>query len=84
MQQFHMYLLHPAPALAMVAVWAGSHNICPDVLTAQVAWSHVIYRQITFPLSTILASIIVAAKHLTTSQLNVRTRPMHLVLQPDY
>jgi hypothetical protein len=84
MQQLHVYFLHPAPTLAMVAVRAGSHNVCPNVLTAQMSWGYMIHSQIPLTLPTILASIIVPAKHLAASQLDVRTRPMNLVFQPDH
>ena len=83
-QQFHMDFFYLASALAMVAVWAGSHNVCPNVLSAQMPWGHVIHSQVALPLSTVLASIIVTAKHLTASQFDVWTRTMNLVLQPDH
>ena len=79
-----MRLIHPAAALAMVAVRAGSHDVGPTVLAAQVPRRHVIHSQIAFALSTILASIIIAAKDLTAGQFDVWTRPMDLVLQPDH
>jgi polyisoprenoid-binding protein YceI len=71
-----------APTLAVVAMRAGRYDIRPNVLAAQVAWCHVIYSQIALALTAILASIIVAAKDLAASQLDVWTRPMDLVLQP--
>jgi hypothetical protein len=70
-----VYFLHPASALAMVAVGAGSHNVCPDMLTAHVSWGHMIHSQVALALSTVLAGIIVPAKDLTAGQLDVGTRP---------
>ena len=66
-QQFHVHFFHFAPALAMIAMGAGSHNVRPDVLAAHVPWSHVIHREIALALSTVLAGIIVSAKDLTAS-----------------
>src|SRR5687768_17449326 len=83
-QEPHMDFFHLAPTLAMVAVRAGSHNVGPNVLTAQVSWGYMIHRKVALPLSTVLASIIVAAKHLTASQFDMWTRTMNLVLQPDH
>jgi len=82
-QQLHMYFLDPASAFAVITVRTGCHDVCPDVLATHVSRSHVIHGQITFALSTILAGIIVPAKHLTASQLDVGARPMNLVLQPN-
>lgn len=82
--QPHVHFVYPAPTLAVVAMRAGRHDIRPNVLAAQVTWCHVIYSQIALTLTAILASIIVAAKDLTASQLDVWTRPMDLVLQPDH
>ena len=66
-QEFHMDFFHFAPTLAMVAVWAGSHNVGPNMLAAQMPWSYTIHGQVALPLSTVLASIIIAAKHLAAS-----------------
>lgn len=78
-----MDFLHSAPTLAVITVRAGSHYICPDMLAAHVARHHVIHRQIAFPLSTVLAGIIIAAKNFAARQLDVRARPVNLVLQPN-
>src|SRR5688500_3925593 len=83
-QQFHVYFLHLPPTLAMVAVWAGCHNVCPDVLPPQMSWRHMIHGQVALALPTVLAGIIIAAKDFTASQLDMRARPMNLVLQPDH
>ena len=83
-QQFHMHFFHFAPALAMIAMGAGSHNVRPDVLAAHVSWSYVVHRKAALTFSTVLAGIIVSAKDLTASQLDVGAWPMNLVLQPDY
>jgi hypothetical protein len=45
--------------------------------------SHVVHREVALALSTVLAGIIVSAKHLTASQLDVGAWPMNLVLQPN-
>jgi len=82
-QQFHVDFLHFAPALAMIAMGAGSHNVRPDVLAAHMSGSHVVHREVALALSTVLAGIIVSAKHLTASQLDVGAWPMNLVLQPN-
>jgi hypothetical protein len=42
-----------------------------------------VHREVALALATVLAGIIVSAKHLTPSQLDVGTWPMNLVLQPD-
>ena len=83
-QQFHVHFLHFAPALAMIAMGAGSHNVRPDVLAAHVSWSHVVHREAALAFPTVLAGIIVSAKDLAASQLDVGAWPMNLVLQSDY
>ena len=79
-----MYLFHPASALAVITVGTGRHDIRPDMLTAHMAGRHMIDRKAAIALAAILAGIIVTAKHLAASQLDVRTRSMNLVLQPDH
>src|SRR5215213_1480756 len=83
-QQLHMDLFHAAPSFAVIAVRAGCYNVGPDVLPAHMARRHMVYGEIPLALSAILTSIIVAAKDLTTGQLDVRTWPMNLIFQPDY
>ncbi len=78
-----MNLFHPTTAFAVIAVRAGCHHIGPDVLTAHMPRRNVIDRQAAFAFSTILAGIIVAAKYFPAGQLDMRARPMNLVLQPD-
>lgn len=78
-----MHLFHFAPAFAVIAMGTSGDNICPDMLSAHMPGHYVIYCQVAFPLSAVLASIIVPTKDLPTSQLDVWTRPMNLVLQPD-
>jgi len=82
-QQIHVRLLHSTPTFAMVAVWAGSHNVCPNVFPAHMARLHVVHRQPAVALSAILAGIIVAAKDFATRQLDVWARSMNLVLQSN-
>lgn len=79
-----MYLFHFSATLAMVAVWACSHNICPDVLPAHVARHDMIHGQSAFSLAAILAGIIVAAKDLAAGQLDVGARSVNLDLQPNH
>ena len=83
MEQVHVYFLHFASTLAMIAVRTGCHHICPDVLAAHVARHHVIHRQAAIPLSAVLAGIIIAAKNFAACQFDVWARPMNLVLQSN-
>jgi hypothetical protein len=80
MQQFHVNFLHSASSFAMVAGRAGSDDIRPDMLTPQMTRDHMVNGHAPIPFSTILAGIIIAAKHLAASQLDVWARSMHLIL----
>ena len=82
-QELHVNFFHPAPTLPVVAMGAGSDDICPDMLTAHVPWHDMVYGQTAFALPAVLAGIIVSAKNLPAGQLDVWTRPVNLVLQPD-
>ena len=78
-----MDFFHPTTAFAVIAVRAGRHHVSPDVLTAHVPRRDVIDRQVALAFSAILAGIIVATKYFPARQLDVRARPVNLVLQPD-
>lgn len=82
-EKLHVHFLYPTPAFAVVAVRAGCHHICPNVLAPQVARRHVIHGQITLTFSTILTGIIIAAKDFPACQFDVRPWPVDLVLQAD-
>ncbi len=81
--QAHVRLFHAAPALAVIAMRAGRHDVCPNMLSAQVPRQDVIHRQSVIALAAILAGIIVASKYLAPRQLDARSRTMDLQLQPN-
>jgi hypothetical protein len=81
--QGHVSLFRSPAALAMVARWAGGNHIRPDMFSAQMPGSYVIHSQADVPFPAILTGIIIAAENLTPGQLDMRTRSMHLVLEPD-
>jgi hypothetical protein len=83
LQKPHVHFIHSATALAMITMRAGGDNVGPDMLSAQMTGRYVVHRQIALALSTVLAGIIIAAEHFPSSQLNVWTRSMNLVLQSD-
>ena len=83
-QKFHMHFLHPAPAFAMIAVRTGSYYVRPDMQAAHMAWCYMIHSETALALSAILAGIIIPPKDLAACQLDVGTRAMNLVLQPDH
>jgi len=76
--------LCPTPAFAVIAVWAGSHNIRPDMLSPKVTRGDMVNGQVSFALPAVLAGIIVATKDLTTCQFDVWARAVDLVFQPDH
>ncbi len=83
MEQGHVHFLYSASTLTMIAMGTSCHYICPNVLSAHVAWHHVIHGQVAFLLSTVLTGIIIAAKNFAACQFDVRARPVNLVLQPN-
>ena len=78
-----MRLFHFSAPFAVVAVRARRHDVRPQVLTAHVAWHHMVHRQPAVALSTILAGIIITSEDLSARQFDVGTRPVDLTLQPD-
>jgi hypothetical protein len=75
--------IDPAATLAVITVGAGRHDVRPDMLSAHVAWGHMVNGQAAIMLATVLAGIIIAAKNLAAGQLDVGARSMDLILQPD-
>jgi len=63
MRQAHVNLLHPAPALAMIARRASRHQIRPVVLSAHVTRDDVVNRQRDVTPAAILTGIIVPPEY---------------------
>lgn len=69
--QGHSGAFHHAPALAVVAAPAGSHQILPAMFTTQAAGNHVVQGQVVAAITAILAGVIVPPEDLLLVQLDV-------------
>jgi hypothetical protein len=68
---------------AMVAVWTGSNNICPQVFSPQVFGPNMVNGQVVGMPPTILACIPVPAKDLPAGQLDLQAGTVNHLFQPD-
>ncbi len=83
MQQAHLGLFDGAPTLAMIAMWAGGHQVVPGVLASQVAWDNVIDSQGSRVLTTILAGVVIASQDLALGELDPWAGAMDHFFQSD-
>lgn len=81
--QVHVHLLHSSSTFAVITMWAGGDNVCPDVLSAKMTGHDMIHSQAAVSPAAVLAGIIVPAKDLAAGQLDVGARPMNLGLQSN-
>ena len=67
----------------MVAMSAGSHNVCPGMRTPHVTGDYVVNGQIEGMFSAILAGIIIATEHFAARKFENWARPVHHQVQSD-
>ncbi len=81
--QSHPRFLKRQAAFAVIAGWAGSHNIRPHVGATHVTRQNVVDGEVGGLLSAVLAGIVVAAEDLAAGEADVRMRGVDHLLQAD-
>jgi len=76
-------LLHGAPAFAVVAGRAGSDQVLPGMLAAQVTGDEVVDSQGQGMQTAVLAGVVVPAQDFALGQLDRRARSPDHLIQPD-
>jgi hypothetical protein len=71
--QAHARFFKCAAALAMVAVFAGRHEVLPDVLAAEAARHDMIERQVTALCAAVLTGMVVALQDVAAAEPELRT-----------
>ena len=82
-QQVHLGLFNRPPSLAVVAVRAGSHEICPGMLSPKMAWDYMVNREGLHMLATVLADEIIPAQNLPLGQLDLWTGAANHLFKAD-
>lgn len=67
----------------MIASRTGRHDVLPDMPAAQTAREHVVNRQISGIVSTVLAGEIIPAQYFALGELDARPRPADHAFQAD-
>lgn len=78
-----MCLLKGASTFAMVAGWAGCHQVVPGMFSTLAAWNDVIDRQVEGGFSAVLAGVIIPAQDLTFIQLDADAGSLDHAFQAD-
>lgn len=82
-QKMHLDLAKITASLAVIAGWAGSYHIRPDVLPPLVPGPYMVHSKAAVPSSAVLTGIIVTSKNFPSSQLHSGTWSVDLFFQPD-
>src|SRR6266550_2409794 len=77
------HLLEEVAALAMVARLAGRDEVLPGVAAAAMARDDVVEGQVVRLAAAVLAGVPIAGEDLAARQLDARSGPANLVLEPD-
>src|SRR6188508_2291923 len=82
-QQAHPRLIHEAAALAVIAVFARSHEVVPRVCAAAMPRNDVIERQVVRLDAAVLAGVLVANEDFASAQTDARTGTLDSVLESN-
>jgi len=81
--QTHMRLLRRAPSLLAVAARAGSYQVQPGMLAAQVPGHNMVEGEQGAVPATVLADVLIAPQYFALAEGDSRTRTAHHVIQSD-